>query len=96
MKALVQFSLVVIAGSIALMIVPIVDQVPMAQYYGLVVINIHRGLPYCGCPSAMGYLETYSMVWCAHWCSLCGMDMCDSACNSNLNQYNIIVEQRNE
>ena len=42
--------------------------------------------------SAMGDLEINSLVRSTDWCGICGMDLCDSACNPNLNQYNSIME----
>ena len=41
---------------------------------------------------ALGHLEINSLVRSSDRCGICGMDMCDSACNSNLNQYNIRYE----
>ena len=38
---------------------------------------------------AMGHLEINSLVRSTGECGICGMDLCDSACNPNLNQYNI-------
>ena len=42
--------------------------------------------------SALGDLEINSLVRSTDWCGICGMDLCDSACNPNLNQYNSIME----
>ena len=59
---------------------------------GLDSSYLYRGMSHSTRVGALGHLEINSLVRSSDRCGICGMDLCDSACNSNLNQYNIRYE----